>query len=534
MNRIELQPGIVIPSLSAVAIDTETSGDDPQKDQVRLVQFCDVECSSGNVNVYLAEDRTGYSALNEIMEGSSLKILQNGKFDLKFLKSIGIDVGGAIFDTMLASQLLNCGARMKHDLKSLAQRHLGIKIDKSLQSSFLGYQPLTDAQKEYGAIDVVVLGPLKQKLEQSLAEARLSQIAALEFKLLPILASLEWQGLHLDCDRLDEMIHQVQQNVEACDRVLQSKIATNITSLFSDAPTQVRVDLNRPKALKQALTAQGIEVKSVKSDDLIGIEHPVIEELLRYQTAKQQLKEIEKIRQSIHPKTERLHPRYSQCSEQTWGGLSHSRLGIEEVRNLSLDWIRPSEGYQFFEVRYPNLELQVLAALSECARELDRLSDPLEVAVAYGVGVHQLKGIRLMRYAWQKFGILLTKQEAKAKRQTFLEQFPAVEQYHQSLQIKRRKAINVIGRQHHWQFAPSGSERGRFLIQSAANDVIKSSACLLSEQFGTSGRVALILNDRLIVEVSEAFDPQFIDLKNVIPTLCAKLRFELMQLDREQ
>jgi DNA polymerase I-like protein with 3'-5' exonuclease and polymerase domains len=148
-------------------IDTETTGDNPHCDKIVLLQI-----AAPNLPVFLIPTdgltATNIQALRAYFSSSQLKLFQNGKFDVKMLKSLNIDVTSPIFDTMIASRILSCGLDEKHNLGAIAWKYLGIKLDKSLQQSFKAGIPLTHKQCLYGAIDPLILLYLYPILQQQL------------------------------------------------------------------------------------------------------------------------------------------------------------------------------------------------------------------------------------------------------------------------------------------------------------------------------------------------------------------------------
>jgi len=90
---------------------------------------------------------------------------------------------------MLASQVLRSGLEKDHDLQSLALEFLGIKLDKSLQSSNFGGK-LSASQLEYAALDAAVLLKLRARLISKLQSAGLLETAQIEFEAMPAVAQM--------------------------------------------------------------------------------------------------------------------------------------------------------------------------------------------------------------------------------------------------------------------------------------------------------------------------------------------------------
>jgi DNA polymerase-1 len=137
------------------------------------------------------------SPLKALLNSRALKIFQNGKFDWQVLEIAGLRPSGPFFDVMLASQVLRSGLKKDHDLQSLALEFLGIKLDKSLQSSNFGGK-LSASQLEYAALDAAVLLKLRARLISKLQSAGLLETAQIEFEAMPAVAQMELNGMLLD------------------------------------------------------------------------------------------------------------------------------------------------------------------------------------------------------------------------------------------------------------------------------------------------------------------------------------------------
>src|SRR5262249_17381851 len=136
------QVDAVLPVLCAaplLAVDTETTGLDPLKDHVWLVQFALPECDRERVIVVDA----GQVPLQQpapVFTASHLLAFHNDKFDVKFLRTAGLpSPTGTVFDTMLAAQLLGAGTADRQlqqcGLAAVARRYLSLDLDKTLQTS---------------------------------------------------------------------------------------------------------------------------------------------------------------------------------------------------------------------------------------------------------------------------------------------------------------------------------------------------------------------------------------------------------------
>jgi ribonuclease D len=90
-----------------IALDTETSGDDPHQDTAFTLQVIVPEVTPAVIDLRTALDNRSHQVLNQFLaQPDVVKVFQNGKFDLKVLQSLGIEVPPPYFDTLLVGQIL--------------------------------------------------------------------------------------------------------------------------------------------------------------------------------------------------------------------------------------------------------------------------------------------------------------------------------------------------------------------------------------------------------------------------------------------
>jgi ribonuclease D len=177
---------------SSVAVDTETLGLKPGRDKLCLVQL-----STGDGNAHLVQvDRDTFSAPNLkalLANPSVTKIFHFARFDVAVLKHyVGVDTA-PLYCTKIASRLVRTYTD-RHGLKDLIKELLGIELNKQQQSSDWGSHVLSDAQKQYAALDVVYLHEVKARLDQMLEREGRSALAKSCFDFIPTRASLDLLG----------------------------------------------------------------------------------------------------------------------------------------------------------------------------------------------------------------------------------------------------------------------------------------------------------------------------------------------------
>jgi ribonuclease D len=175
-----------------VAVDTEAMGLNPRRDNLCLVQL-----SGGDGNAHLVQlDRTSFSAprLKSLMEARDVtKIFHYARFDVAMLRQhLGADVG-PLYCTKIASRLARTYTD-KHGLKDIVKEMLGIDLSKQQQSSDWGSPILSDAQKQYAALDVIYLHEIKARFDQILLREGRMELAKACFEFVPVRARLDLAG----------------------------------------------------------------------------------------------------------------------------------------------------------------------------------------------------------------------------------------------------------------------------------------------------------------------------------------------------
>ena len=175
--------------------DSETTGRNPHINDFLCIQFGNIEGTE-----QIVVDTTTINVLNykDYIE-SNFMIGQNLKFDIQFLYKYNI-IPRKVYDTMIVEQLLYMGypsGIISYSLKAIADRYLGIDIDKSVRGEII-WRGLDTSVIKYAAGDVQFLGEI-MKLQLKECSKKGCKIGAkLECDFVPVIAYLEWCGIKLD------------------------------------------------------------------------------------------------------------------------------------------------------------------------------------------------------------------------------------------------------------------------------------------------------------------------------------------------
>lgn len=180
---------------NVVQYDSETDGRDAHINKLLCVQFgndaadTQIVVDTSTINILLYKD---------ILESKTL-IGQNLKFDLAFLYNYNI-IPRQIYDTMIVEQLLHLGypsGVLSYSLKAIADRRLGIDIDKTVRGEII-WRGLDTSVIKYAAGDVMYLEQIARSQLLDLHKQDLIKAAKIECDFVPVITYLEWCGIYLN------------------------------------------------------------------------------------------------------------------------------------------------------------------------------------------------------------------------------------------------------------------------------------------------------------------------------------------------
>jgi len=347
-----------------IEVDTETTGLDPLKDKVVLIQLG----VNGKPFVFdVREGNVDGTIFKNLLESTkSLKLIQNAVFDYEMLKTnFNIEVN-RIYDTMLSEQLLYLGLHPRAGLQHLLAKYLHLNMPKDIGHTFQDYhQEYQEYQLRYAANDVVALTDIYNLQLLKLRQDGLMRVAQLEFDFVKPMAEMELNGMLLDVPQwrgiLEETIVERDrlriQLADAFNQTLDQTTMFGVSLLNLDSPAQVI----------KCLSNMGVEVESTDVKELKKHKkNPIVKLLLDYRGYNKFITTYgEPMIDRIHPLTGRLHTRFKQMVDT--GRMSSSDPNLQNIpkqqRYRACFVARP--GYKLITCDMSQAELRILAAYSQ-------------------------------------------------------------------------------------------------------------------------------------------------------------------------
>jgi DNA polymerase-1 len=554
------------------AFDTETTAEDPLRAELVGMSFAWEEGSAYYVPVAkgaqtfslrATEEKTFPDFFLQTEKGDSnfsLKKLfaplledpqrpkcgQNAKYDMLVMSRYGVNMAGVVFDTMIASYLLNPTSR-QHNLDALSLEYFNYKkiptsdlIGKGKAQITMRDVPVEIVAK-YACEDADFTLRLRNLFVPKLHESGVDELfEKVEMPLVTVLAEVERTGVALDLPFLKKMSAE-----------LEATLGTLMADIYELAGEEF--NLNSPKQLEKILfdklkLKSWRRTKTGRSTDAdvlerLSQEHALPQKLLEYrELSKLKSTYVDSLPQLINPYTQRVHTSYNQAIAAT-GRLSSSEPNLQNIpirteigRRIRRAFIPGEKGWKLLDADYSQIELRIVAHLSkdaalieafrndedihtataarvfnvdpkEMTPEIRRRAKEINFGIIYGMGAYGLS---------QRLGI--TPEEGQNFITNYFVQYPGVNAYMMGTMADAHQkgyVTTLLNRRRYLPDINSDNRRVREFaertaintpIQGTAADLIKIAMINIHRRLqkeNLRSRMILQVHDELVFEAPE-------------------------------
>jgi DNA polymerase-1 len=463
--------------------------------------------------------------LNPILGDSEImKIGHDLKTTVHQLKMLKMDLTGLGFDTELAAYLLN-PLVSHYPLEDLALNYLGMGLDK-------GAHPAQRAK---------IISQLSELLRERLKKENLWELfLKIEMPLIEVLAKMEERGIKVDKATLEDFLKEVKKQREEIQEEIYQGVGEKFNINSSPQLGQILFEKMNLPPLKRTKTGYSTDEEVLQTLSLI---YPFVTKILEYRRLfKLESTYIRPFPELINPATGRIHTSFNQTVTAT-GRLSSSEPNLQNIpiRNKLGQRLRrafiPENGYLFLSADYSQVELRLLAHLSQdtnLKRAFAKNEDIHRETASEIFGVLPLKVTSQMRRQAKvvNFGIIygisayglsrdlgISQKEAEDYIEKYFDRYPKVKDWiEKTLRQARDKqyVTTLLGRKRRLPGIDSRNKRTREFaertainspVQGGAADLIKLAMINLNRRFkkeGLGAYIILQIHDELLFEVPEA------------------------------
>lgn len=444
-----------------VSIDTETTSTDAISAELVGLSFSAEESKAFYVPVpaNYEEALKVVQIFKPLYESDKImKIGQNIKYDYEVLTRYGVTIQGKMFDTMIAHYLIQ--PELHHNMDYLAETLLGyqtIHIEELLGPKGKKQKNMRDLSPtdiyEYAAEDADITLRLRNVLEPRLKELGVEELFwNIEMPLVRVLADMELNGVCLDTEALQDTSKIFNERMREYEQEIYKEAGEefNISS-----PKQVGDILfgklqimDKPKKTK---TGQYVTSEEVLQS--LENKSPIVRNILNYRGMKKLLSTyIDALPKLINPRTGHIHTSFNQALTAT-GRLSSSDPNLQNIPVRTDDGkeIRkcfiPEEGCLFFSADYSQIELRIMAHLSEDENMMEAFREGHDIhrataAKIWHEDIDKVTDAQRKKAKQANFGIIygittyglaqrmdISNAEAKDLIQDYFRTFPKVQAY---------------------------------------------------------------------------------------------------------
>ncbi len=412
-----------------------------------------------------AEAQRVVDIFKPVLENEAIgKVAQNAKYDIRVLAKYGVEVKGALFDTMVAHFLLKPDLQ-KHGMDFLSSTYLNyrpVSIETLIGAKERGktQRSMRDADieavKDYSAEDADVTWQLAETFEPLLKNDEVDTLfREVEMPLVHVLADMETEGIRIDIPALKQFSDELGNDLIR----LQEEIHTACGVPFNiDSPKQLgdvlfeTLKLGEGKVKKTAKTGQYQTSEDILQE--LSATHPAIPLILDYRSLRK-LKGtyVDTLPEAADPTTHRVHTSYLQTVAATGRlasndpNLQNIPIRTEKGREIRKAFVPRDENYHLLSADYSQIELRIIAHMSGDTNMQEAFRHGLDIHAATAAKVFNVDIAAVTRdqrsrakavnfgiaYGQGAFGLSqnlgIPRAEAKQIIDDYFAQFPGVRNY---------------------------------------------------------------------------------------------------------
>ena len=486
--------------------------------------------------------------LRPIFENENIaKVGQNMKFDILFLRALGVEVKGKKWDTMLIHYLLD--AESRHGMNALAERYLDyspISIEsligkgaKQLTMDMIGVERIAEYAAEDADVTLQLYNVLRPMLEKE--PSLLSLYSDIEEPMIEVLADMEWVGVRINSEALHDYSVMLSQKLAAIEQEIR------------EVSGEKEININSSRQLGELLFAKMritdkpkmTKTKQFCTDEeylqSFAGEHRVGDLILEYRGVKKLLSTyVDSLPQLVNSVTGHIHTSYNQAVTAT-GRLSSANPNLQNIpvrddlgRPIRSAFVPSDDRHELLSADYSQVELRLMAHLSgdENLCEAFREGKDIHAATAARIfkkSIEEVTSEERRRAKTANFGIIygisafglsqrlrIPRGEAKQLIEGYFESYPKVKEYMDNVvNAAREKGYveTLFGRRRYLADIDSRNANARALaernainapIQGTAADIMKLAMVGVARRFkeeGIRSRITMQVHDEIVVDM---------------------------------
>ena len=309
------------------------------------------------------------------------------------LKQENINIKGLYYDIAIASYIIN-PTNNKLKIEDLIQNDLEIDIE-----TFIGKEETqaqmtlfevqeednkqTEIQKEKSNLYAYSIEKIKEKTEKELEEIEcLDLFYNIDMPTIEVLSNMQWNGMYVDKIELEQFGKELTNKLDVITKIIYEMAGEEFNINSTKQLGEILFEKMKLPVIKKTKSGYSTDVDVLEK---LKKEDPIIEQILEYrQLMKLNSTYVEGLKQYINPETKRIHSFFHQTITAT-GRISSTEPNLQniptrfELGKRVRKVFKPQEGCVYIDADYSQIELRVLASISEDSHMIEAFKEGQDI-----------------------------------------------------------------------------------------------------------------------------------------------------------
>ena len=499
--------------------------------------------------------------LKEILEDKSIKKIG---IDLTkvyiLLKQEGIQLKGINYDIAIAAYILN-PTNNKLKIENLIEQYLEINIEEYIKEEESQQINLFDAiseeterkqEKEKYGLYSYAISEIRKITLKKLEEANsLELFYNIDMPTIEVLSDMQWNGMYLDEVELNEFGKELTEKIETITKIIYEMAGEEFNINSTKQLGEILFEKMKLPVIKKTKNGYSTDVDVLEK---LRKEDPIIEQILEYrQLAKLNSTYVEGLKPYINPKTKRIHSFFHQTITAT-GRISSTEPNLQniptrfELGKRVRKAFKPEEGKVYIDADYSQIELRVLASISEDKHMIEAFKEGQDIhkqaaSKVFKTPIDQVTKEQRSNAKAVNFGIVygisdfglgeqlgISRKQAKKYIDEYLEQYEGIKNFMNNITEEAKEKGYVETLFHRRRYIPELKSNNYMVrqfgsraamntpIQGTAADIMKIAMIKVYQEIKKrklESKIVLQVHDEMMIEVPKK---EIDEIKEILKT----------------
>ena len=498
---------------------------------------------------YIKLNQEEVAQLKEILEDAEIKKTSINLTKIYILlKQADITLEGIENDISIGAYILN-PTNNKLDLKNLAMQYLELDIeeyigeeDNQKQMTLFEENNVQNDKKasEKYTLYVYVIEKINTMILQKLKETNSFDLYTnIDMPTVEVLSSMQWNGMYVDEQELSAFGEELTSQIEVLTKVIHEMAGEEFNINSTKQLGEILFEKMQLPVIKKTKNGYSTDVDVLEK---LKREDPIIGKILEYrQLMKLNSTYVEGLKPFINPKTKRIHSFFHQTITAT-GRISSTEPNLQniptrfELGKRVRKVFKPEEGKAYIDADYSQIELRVLAHISEDKHMIDAFNHNEDIhkqaaSKVFKTPIDEVTKEQRSNAKAVNFGIVygisdfglaeqlgISRKKAKQYIDEYLTEYEGIKEFMENIIEKAKEKGYVETLFHRRRYVPELSSKNYMVrqfgnrvamntpIQGTAADIMKIAMINVNKELkkrGLEAKIILQVHDEMMIEAPE-------------------------------